>query len=59
MSRCPSYVGITCVNGSCPMALCDEFIEYGIPLVHNCDECGYYKGCDDCALSNTEYCPEE
>lgn len=21
-----------------------------------CEECGYYKGCEDCALAGTEHC---
>lgn len=56
--RCKNYVGVTCVNGTCPVALRDEYAEYGIPTIDDCDECFYYKGCEDCALSGTEYCPE-
>lgn len=47
--RCKNYVGVTCVDGNCPIALRDEYIEYGIPVIYNCDECPYYKGCEDCA----------
>lgn len=46
--RCPHYTGVTCVNGSCPIANRDEYIEYGIPVIHSCEECGDYKGCEDC-----------
>lgn len=53
--RCPGYVGVTCVNGSCPNALADEYPEYGYEHC-TCDECGYYKGCEDCALKGTSHC---
>lgn len=53
--RCMNYVGLVCVNGCCPNALADEFPEYDYEHC-DCKECGYYKGCDDCALYGTEYC---
>lgn len=53
---CPNYTGVTCVNGSCPMAWAEERQEYGIPLVHSCDECTYYKGCEDCCFSGENGC---
>jgi hypothetical protein len=28
-------------------------------VVHSCDECIYYKGCEDCALEGTEHCVKE
>ncbi len=54
--RCPSYTGVTCIDGGCPKALQDEYREYGIPVVYECSECMYYHGCEDCALLGTEYC---
>ena len=56
MSRCPNYCGVTCVNGSCPNALADEYPEYG--YIHcTCAECGYYKGCEDCCFADKpDYC---
>ena len=27
-------------------------------VVNNCRECWMYKGCEDCALKDTEYCTE-
>ena len=54
--RCEMYVGVTCVNGNCPVALADEYEERGMDVVSKCDDCFYYKGCDDCALYGTEYC---
>lgn len=56
MERCPGYVGYTCVNGSCPRANADEYAERGYDITHSCDECGWYKGCEDCALEDTEHC---
>lgn len=52
---CMNYVGVTWVNGSCPKALADEYPEYGYQHC-NCTECGYYKGCNDCALYLTDMC---
>ncbi len=51
-SRCKEYVGVTCVNGGCPNAMADEYPEYGYEHC-TCEECGYYKGCEDCALAGT------
>ena len=53
--RCTNYVGVTCVNGNCPNALANEYPEYGYEYC-NCKECGYYKGCTDCALYGTDMC---
>lgn len=46
--RCSSYTGVSCVDGSCPIANRDEYIEYGIPVTWSCDQCHIYKGCEDC-----------
>ena len=56
MERCKGYCGVTCVDGGCPMALRDEYAERGYDITHNCNECIYYKGCEDCAFEGTEYC---
>ena len=53
--RCPNYTGETCISGSCPNALADLYPEYGYEHC-GCEECGYYKGCNDCALYGTEFC---
>ena len=34
-------VPVQCINGSCPMALSDEYEERGMDVVHNCSECQY------------------
>lgn len=53
---CPGYCGISCVDGSCPVANMDEYIERGYDVVHDCDECHYYHGCSDCCFCDTEMC---
>lgn len=55
MERCVNYCGITCVNGYCPIALADKYPEYEREY-SSCDNCGYYKGCQDCAFRNTGMC---
>ena len=58
MERCPHYVGLACVDGSCPMIDRDDEGGYVRPIVESCDECGRYQGCADCAMEDTEYCIE-
>lgn len=52
-NRCEGYCGVTCVNGSCPQALADQYPEYGYEPC-TCEECGYYKGCEDCCFQGDE-----
>lgn len=54
--QCKNYVGVACINGSCPMALAEEYAECCMPIIKKCEKCLFYKGCEDCALSGTEYC---
>ena len=56
MKRCKQYVGVACIDGTCPGANFEEYIKYYIPVPSGCDDCFYYKGCEDCALYGTEYC---
>ena len=57
--RCVNYVGLACVDGSCPMIDRDEGGGYIRPIIESCEECGLYKGCADCALADTDLCEEE
>lgn len=57
--RCKNYCGLSCVNGSCPRALREEYEDMVMPGIYSCDECGYYKGCEDCAFDGTAYCSHE
>ena len=36
-------IPVQCVDGSCPIALSDEYEERGIDVTHSCDECQYNK----------------
>lgn len=56
MKRCKGYVGLACVDGSCPIANMEEYEERCMDVITKCDNCFYYKGCNDCALLGTEYC---
>lgn len=56
MKYCKDYVGLACINGTCPKANSEEYEERCIPVIRNCGECYFYMGCEDCALADTEYC---
>lgn len=64
MKRCKYYIGVTCINGSCPNALRNEDIEvyidiYGTKRKQRCDYCGYNEGCIDCAVPQIDGITEE
>lgn len=59
MKICDQYTGVNCVNGSCPMANAEEYAERCMDVIRNCEECFFYKGCEDCAFSGTEYCDKD
>lgn len=52
---CKNYVGVSCIDGTCPMADMDNYI----PTIKECKECYFNKGCVDCALSKTDYCEKK
>lgn len=54
--RCKGYCGVSCVDGSCPMANREEYAERGYDLIDSCEECHYYKGCEDCCFDGDERC---
>lgn len=56
MEICHGYCGVACIDGSCPIALRDEYAERGYYVVHSCDECSYYQGCEDCAFDGDSRC---
>lgn len=56
MKVCRSYVGVSCVDGTCPKANAEEYAERCMDVITKCSECPSYEGCDDCALFGTEYC---
>lgn len=51
---CPNYLGVACIDSSCPIANADEYAERGYPVVHSCDECHYVEGCTDCYWADRE-----
>lgn len=53
---CTMYTGVTCIDGGCPIALRDEYIERGYETIKSCNECPYYKGCEDCYFYGKEEC---
>ena len=53
ISRCINYVGVTCVDGNCPVALYADFPEY-FDSALNCKECAFYKGCTDCRFASDD-----
>lgn len=55
-NRCQNYLGVVCINGSCPIANMYEYIERGYDVVRNCDDCHYYGGCDDCYWYRDNQC---
>ena len=56
MKICRDYVGISCVDGTCPMANPPEHMEAARFSRKTCRSCFSYEGCRDCALAGTEYC---
>lgn len=53
---CKHYTGIACIDGNCPKANEAEYRERCMPITKNCNECPYYKGCEDCVFFETEIC---
>lgn len=53
---CKGYVGVACVDGSCPKANAEEYAERCINVIKDCKNCFYYRGCEDCAFLGMEYC---
>lgn len=53
--RCRDYVGVACVNGRCPAAIREKYEEECIPVVIRCHNCFFYRGCEDCALADTDW----
>lgn len=39
MKQCRNYVGVPCVNGSCPIANADEYEERCMDVIKKCEDC--------------------
>lgn len=53
---CGGYCGVACIDGTCPIALIDEYIERCYDVVRECIDCHKYRGCEDCAFADTDLC---
>lgn len=54
MKRCKEYVGVACIDGTCPKANMEEYMERDYPVVKNCRDCHFYRGCEDCYFAGRE-----
>ena len=59
MKICPDYTGVSCIDGTCPVANAAEYAERCMDVTRNCNECIHYHGCDDCAWLNTDFCDHD
>ena len=59
MDICGGYVGVSCVDGSCPVANADIYQEYGADVIYNCEDCWLRRDCSTCVHNGTEYCVDE
>lgn len=53
MKYCKNYLGVSCIDGSCPNAIAEELPYEKI----KCEDCWRYKGCADCAMPDMDNCP--
>ena len=58
LDGCKDYVGVACINGTCPKTIKEEYEEQSRSIIH-CGQCFLNMGCEDCALAGTEYCKTE
>lgn len=59
MLYCAYYVGLACIDQSCPKANQDIYENSCMDSTETCEDCPYYEGCKDCTLFGTSYCPEQ
>ena len=55
---CGEYVGVSCVDGSCPIANADTYAEYGVDVIRRCEDCWMRRGWEDCMFYGTDLCPD-
>lgn len=53
---CADYVGITCIDGTCPKANIDEYMERDYDVVRECYDCSHYYGCEECYWYRDDQC---
>lgn len=54
--KCERYLGVHCIDGSCPILLAEQFWKYDYEGPHSCEECWVYDGCKGCAWEDTSVC---
>lgn len=54
-TRCSEYLGIACIDGTCPKIYRGEYI----PVLEDCADCGIYEGCEGCYFKGTKYCDKK
>lgn len=53
--RCSDYCGLSCIDGSCPIADCREHPQR-YDYIPTCNGCGLYRGCEDCYFMRDNHC---
>lgn len=53
---CRGYCGVSCIDGTCPIANKDEYAERCMDIISDCTSCFYHKGCEDCCFYDSEMC---
>lgn len=53
---CRRYLGVHCIDGSCPRAMEEEYADRCMDIVTSCEECPFYYGCVDCGWWGTSIC---
>ena len=57
--RCGNYCGVECINGYCPIALRDEYMERGMFLYRGCEDCYFADKPELCEPHFVKYNTEE
>ena len=52
------WVGLRCIDGSCPVANREEYEERGYDVVRSCADCPEERKCEICYFEGTPDCPE-
>lgn len=50
---------VRCIDGTCPVANREEYVERGFDTVRNCYECPEEMSCETCYHKGSNCCPEE
>lgn len=50
------YVGLRCIDGTCPMAWAEEYEERGMDVVRSCRDCPEIPSCASCYFQGDDTC---